>query len=144
MTDEELREAFTSLLAALRETNASIKQTNVRLAYTEGEVLADRERTRRLEASFQMLIELTRNMDARLDTALKQQEVAERRAEAMERRADLMEQRTDAMERRAEVVERRADTSESRQSAVEEALASLTRTVERYINARSTNGNKSE
>lgn len=122
MTDTELRGLFASLITSLRETNASIQAVNVRLAYTEGEVLANKERTERLEQAFDTLTELTRNMDARLDIVAKQQEASERRAEAAERRADAVEMRQD-----------KAD----------EAVASLSRTVERYINARSTNGNKS-
>lgn len=119
MTDTELRDLFASLITSLRETNASIQSVNVRLAYTEGEVLANKARTERLEHAFDTLTELTRNMDARLDTVIKQQEAAQRRADAAERRADAVEMRQD-----------RAD----------EAVASLSRTVDRYINARGMNG----
>lgn len=109
MTDEELRQLFAALATSLTETNASIKETNVRLAYMEGEAQADRARIRRVEEAVVVLTELSRNIESR--------------QEASERRLELME---------------------VRQDKADEAVASLSRTVERYINARSKNGDKPE
>lgn len=168
MTDEELRQLFASLATSIRETNHSIKEVNVRLAYTEGDVQADRERTRRLEEALAVLKELALNMDERLDSTLAQQHASERRLDATLAQQQVSERRLDATlaqqqasesrldaalaqqqasERRLELLEgrqeksdSRQDRAESRQDKLDEALASLARTVERYINARNTNG----
>lgn len=121
MIDPELQQLFAELAVSLRETNASIKEVNVRLAYTEGEQQADRERIRQVEEAVVVLKELALRMDERHDMT------EARQAIAVERQAA-----SDA----------RQDTADERQKMVNEALASLARTVDRYINARSSNGDK--
>lgn len=140
MTDEELRQLFASLATSIRETNHSIKEVNVRLAYTEGDVQADRERTRRLEEAIAVLKELALNMDERLDSTLAQQHASERRLDATLAQQQASERRLELLEGRQDKSDSRQDRAESRQDKLDEALASLARTVERYINARNTNG----
>lgn len=119
MIDPELQQLFAALAVSLRETNASIKEVNVRLAYTEGEQQADRERIRQVEEAVVVMKELALRMDERHDTT---------------------EARQAAVYVRQAASDARQDAADKRQKMVNEALASLARTVDRYINARSTNG----
>ena len=121
MIDPELQQLFAALATSLRETNASIKEVNVRRAYAEGEQQADRERIRQVEEAVVVLKELALRMEERQDTT---------------------DARQAAVDERQAAADARQDAADSRQKMVDEALASLARTVDRYINARNTNGDK--
>jgi chromosome segregation ATPase len=125
MTNEDRQRTIEFILQQQAQVSASIQRHEEYIKQLEEERLRDRPRQAELQESFQVVVELLKIQESRLDRSEVRLDTSEARLDTSEARLDTSEARLDTSEARLHRVEFDTVAIEARTATIETNMATL-------------------